>query len=51
MTPLAYILSGGISLRPSMPGWSFNLVRNMEKFFPGLERRSGMFACIVLERV
>jgi SAM-dependent methyltransferase len=51
MMPLAYLLSGGVSLRPSMPGWSFNLVRSIERFFPGLERRSGMFACIVLERV
>lgn len=46
--PFSYMISGGVSLRNLMPGWSFNLIRNMEKRLDA--RRWGMFALIELER-
>lgn len=51
MMPLAYLLSGGVSLRSLLPGWAFGPVRGLEGLLPGGERASGMFAFIVLERV
>lgn len=49
--PLAYLLSGGVSMRSLMPGWSYKAVRRMESILPPLERSTGMFAFIVLNRV
>jgi SAM-dependent methyltransferase len=49
--PLTYLLSGGVSRRISFPGWSYDLVRRLEKSIPCMERGAGMFARIVLERV
>ena len=51
LMPLAYLLSGGVSLRSLLPGWAFGCVRGLEGLLPCVEAASGMFAFIVLERV
>jgi SAM-dependent methyltransferase len=51
MMPLAYLLSGGVSMRSLMPSWSYQWVRSMEKLIPGLDGKCGMFAFIVLDRL
>jgi len=48
MMPFAYLLSGGVSLRPLMPGWSFGLWAAFEKLFDS--NKWGMAAQITLER-
>lgn len=49
LMPLAYLLSGGVSLRSLMPGWCYGPCRKLES---GLDqRRWAMFALIELERV
>lgn len=51
MMPLAYLISGGVSMRSIMPGWAYLLVRAFEKVIPSVEKKSGMFAFIMLERI
>lgn len=47
MMPFAYILSGGVSMRSLLPGWSYELVRALERI---LRQESwAMFALIELE--
>lgn len=49
LMPLAYLLSGGVSLRSLMPGWCYGLWRKLES---GLDQhRWAMFALIELERI
>lgn len=48
MMPVAYLLSGGISLRALAPSPSYKIVRWLERVFG--ERRFAMFALIVLTR-
>jgi len=47
MMPFSYLLSGGVSLRSLMPGWSYSLIRQLEKMFE--QKRWAMFALIELE--
>jgi SAM-dependent methyltransferase len=48
LMPMAYLLSGGVSLRLSLPGWLYPAWRALEeRFNPG---RWAMFAFIELER-
>jgi SAM-dependent methyltransferase len=49
--PFRYILSGGVSLRSFMPGWSFELWRRIEGFFSKSMDRWAMFALITVERM
>lgn len=50
LMPFAYMLSGGVSLRPLMPAWSFRLICGFEDLlFPWMSRLA-MFAHIVLVR-
>lgn len=49
LMPLAYLLSGGISLRRLLPGTAYSLVRRIERFIG--ERRLAMFALIEVERL
>ena len=51
LMPLAYILSGGVSLRALLPGFCYPLCRCAEKFLGPFEHRSGMFAEIHVMRV
>lgn len=46
--PLAYLLSGGVSMRGLMPGWMYHPVRAVERLLG--EKRWAMFALIELER-
>lgn len=48
--PLRYLVSGGISLRSLMPGWTFGLWRALEALLNPLRQYLGMFAKIVLVR-
>ena len=48
--PFRYLLSGGVSLRSFMPGWSFALWRNLENLLKPWMRSLGMFALIVLNK-
>ncbi|MBP1467315.1 methyltransferase domain-containing protein [Candidatus Chloroploca sp. M-50] len=50
LMPVRYLLSGGISLRSLMPGWSFTFWRSAEQRLNFLVQRSAMFVCIVLKR-
>jgi SAM-dependent methyltransferase len=48
--PLRYLLSGGISLRALMPGWSFPAWRRVERLMLPLMDDIAMFATITLRR-
>ena len=50
MMPVVYLVSGGISMRSFVPGWSYKLFRGMETCIANLDRKFGMFAFIVLDR-
>ena len=45
--PIAYLLSGGISLRALVPGWVYPIVRFLERLLG--ERQHAMFALVALE--
>ena len=49
--PFRYLLSGGVSLRSLMPGWSFPFWARIEKYLGPFNNRLGMFAGIVIERL
>lgn len=48
--PFRYLVSGGVSLRSLMPGWSFGFWRKMERLFAQYMEHLAMFAQIVLQR-
>lgn len=48
--PFRYLLSGGVSLRSLMPGWTFGFWRQIENLLSPWRRTWGMFARIVLIR-
>jgi len=48
--PFRYLLSGGVSLRSFMPGWSFALWRNVENLLKPWMKSLAMFALIVLRK-
>ena len=48
--PFSYLLSGGVSMRPLMPGWSYRPVHWFESLFSPLMPHIAMFAHIVLIR-
>jgi len=48
--PFRYLLSGGISLRSLMPGFSFGLWKRLESFLNPWNEKMGMFAKIVLSK-
>ena len=50
MMPLRYLLSGGMSLRSLVPGWTFGLWRRAEHVFRPWMDHLAMFALIVLSR-
>jgi SAM-dependent methyltransferase len=49
--PFRYVLSGGVSMRSLMPGWSFPAWRRLEHWLDPWMDRIAMFAKIVLRRV
>jgi SAM-dependent methyltransferase len=50
MMPFSYLVSGGVSLRSLMPGWSFRLWRGLEDLLEPAINNLAMFAQIVLIR-
>lgn len=48
--PFRYLLSGGVTMRSFMPGWSFSFWTRVETLFHGQMNDLAMFACIVIER-
>jgi len=51
MMPFRYLLSGGVSLRGLLPGWSFGFWRQIETALGRWSNQLAMFAQIVLRRV
>lgn len=51
LMPFRYLLSGGVSLRTLMPGWSFRWWCQLEASLQSLNIDLAMFALIVLRRV
>lgn len=51
MTPLRYLLSGGVSLRSLQPGWAFPLWRCLEGVLKPIRPAIAMFARITLRRI
>lgn len=49
--PLSYLISGGVSMRSLVPGWSFSAMRALENGLHPWANRLGMFARIELTRV
>ena len=50
MMPFCYLVSGGVSMRSLMPGWSFKCWRSFENLLQPLMWRLAMFAYIVLQK-
>ncbi|MGD9975009.1 MAG: class I SAM-dependent methyltransferase [Desulfatirhabdiaceae bacterium] len=50
LMPVVYLLSGGVSLRNSFPGWSYPFFRKLESFWEK-RQQAGMFALIRLDRI
>jgi SAM-dependent methyltransferase len=48
--PFRYLVSGGVSLRALMPGWTAGAWRGLEKMFDPWMKTWAMFALIVLQR-
>ena len=48
--PVAYLISGGVSMRPLMPGWSYPIVHQFERVLSPLNPRIAMFSHILLVR-
>ncbi len=48
LMPISYLISGGVSMRSLVPGWSYQIVRTLERISG--EHRTGMFALIVIRR-
>jgi hypothetical protein len=51
MMPFCYLVSGGVSLRSLMPGWSFRLWRGLENLLQPAIDSLAMFAQILLIRL
>jgi len=50
MMPVSYLISGGVSLRSFIPGWSYSLVRKFEKILARWNSNFAMFALIILRK-
>ena len=50
MMPFRYIISGGLSPRNFMPGWSYNLWRSLEDILAPFMSLIAMFATIVIQK-
>ena len=50
MMPFCYLLSGGVSMRTLMPGWSFTLWRGIENLLQPVMNHLAMFALVVLRK-
>lgn len=50
LMPVCYLVSGGVSLRSSLPGWIYPHLRAIEELLPDWSTRRAMFALIVLHK-
>ncbi|MBV6340321.1 MAG: methyltransferase domain-containing protein [Candidatus Magnetobacterium sp. LHC-1] len=50
-TPLRYLLSGGLTVSPFMPPFTYKFVLKIERLLSNLNNYLGMFMTIVLEKV
>jgi SAM-dependent methyltransferase len=50
-TPLKYLISGGVSMRPLVPTWSYGFFSAVEWLISPLSRVLGMFATVELEKI
>ncbi len=50
MMPFRYLVSGGVSMRSLMPGWSFTCWRTLENFLQPFMNRLAMFAYVELQK-
>jgi hypothetical protein len=50
MMPFCYLLSGGVSSRSLMPGWTFKYWRGLENMLTPFMNKLAMFAFIVLQK-
>lgn len=50
LMPFTYLVSGGVSLRPLMPGWTYPLWRGLERSLTPVIAWWAMFAQVVLRR-
>ena len=48
LMPISYLISGGVSMRSLAPGWSYPIVRFVERL--SREKWNGMFALIAIKR-
>jgi SAM-dependent methyltransferase len=48
--PLAYLISGGVSMRPLMPGWSYPIIHTFERGLRPIMPYAAMFSHILLAR-
>lgn len=49
-TPIRYLLSGGLTLRQLLPGWTYPVIKAIEFILSPLNLMLGMFETIVLEK-
>jgi SAM-dependent methyltransferase len=50
MMPILYLLSGGVSMRQFIPGWSFKFWSCVDKLMSGKSNSPAMFALIILKK-
>jgi SAM-dependent methyltransferase len=50
ISPLCFLLSGGVSYKTFQPGWSYDFWRALENFAGSITSKIGLFALIVLEK-
>lgn len=50
LMPFCYLVSGGVSMRALMPGWSFKAWQSFETLFNTRMSKWAMFACITLRQ-
>jgi SAM-dependent methyltransferase len=50
LMPFCYLVSGGVSMRALMPGWTFTLWQRFERMFTPRMSEWAMFACITLRQ-
>jgi len=48
--PFSYLISGGVSMRSLAPGWSYSIIRSIEKSMTRWNRYIAMFAMIILRK-
>ncbi len=51
MMPFRYLVSGGVSMRSLMPGWSFSWWHGLENILQPVMGELAMFSHIVLQKL